>query len=122
MLESTLTDLYCPRTGTTYESDKIQTLSDVGGPLYARYDLEAAAANWRQGDGLAGRPPGLWRYADILPVRDPRFRLTLGEGGTPLFAAGRANRRREPSDPGGFSLRRSVGKHENAHPRRPSSA
>ena len=93
MLESTLTELYCPRTGATYEADKIQTLSDVGGPLYARYDLEAAAANWRQGAGLAGRPAGLWRYADILPVRDPRFRLTLGEGGTPLLNAPRAGKR-----------------------------
>ena len=93
MLESTLTELYCPRTGATYEADTVQTLSDVGGPLYARYDLDAAAANWRQGAALVGRSPGLWRYADILPVRDPRFRLTLGEGGTPLLRAERAGRR-----------------------------
>ena len=93
MLESTLTELYCPRTGATYEAEDIQTLSDVGGPLFARYDLEAAAAKWRQGDGLAGRPAGLWRYADILPVRDPQFRLTLGEGGTPVLAAPRVGKR-----------------------------
>ena len=93
MLESTLIELYCPRTGTTYEADKIQTLSDVGGPLYSRYDLEAAAANWQEGAGLAERPSGVWRYADILPVRDPRFRLTLGEGGTPLLAAPNAGKR-----------------------------
>jgi len=93
MLESTLLDLYCPRTGAEYPSDTLQTVSAVGGPLYARYDLEAAAANWRQGAGLADRPQGLWRYADILPVRDPQFRLTLGEGGTPILEAPRLGRR-----------------------------
>ncbi len=93
MLDSTLVELYCPRTGAVYEADKVQTLSAVGGPLFARYDLDAAAANWRQGAGLAGRPPGLWRYADILPVRDPQFRLTLGEGGTPLLSAPRLGQR-----------------------------
>jgi len=93
MLESTLAELYCPRTGATFDADQVQTLSHVGGPLYARYDLEAAAANWRAGAGLADRPTGLWRYADILPVRDPRFRLCLGEGGTPLLAAPRLGKR-----------------------------
>jgi len=93
MLESTLVELYCPRTDAVFEADEIQTLSDVGGPLYARYDLESAARNWRQGAGLAGRPRGLWRYADILPVRDPRFRLSLGEGDTPLLSAPRLGKR-----------------------------
>ncbi len=93
MLESTLVELYCPRTGKVYDADRVQTLSEVAGPLYARYDLEAAASSWEGGAGLAGRPTGLWRYADILPVRDPRFRLSLGEGGTPLLAAKRLGRR-----------------------------
>ncbi len=93
MLESTLVDLYCPRTGAEYAADEVQTLSAVGGPLYARYDLDAAAANWNGGAGLSNRQGGLWRYADILPVRDPRFRLQLGEGGTPLLAAPRIGKR-----------------------------
>jgi threonine synthase len=28
---------------------------------------------------------GVWRYAPVLPVEDPRFRVTLGEGNTPLI-------------------------------------
>src|SRR5712692_9408344 len=28
---------------------------------------------------------GLWRYAPVLPIADPAHRVTLGEGGTPLF-------------------------------------
>ena len=55
MLESTLTELYCPRTGATYEAERIQTLSDVGGPLYARYDLEAAAAKYAKENGITPR-------------------------------------------------------------------
>lgn len=93
MLESTLMELYCPRTGATRAADEVQTLSAVKGPLYARYDLERAARGWRAGAGLAGRPRGVWRYADILPVRDPRFRLTLGEGDTPLLRAPRMGAR-----------------------------
>ncbi len=93
MLESTLVELYCPRTGAVYNADTLQTVSDAGGPLYARYDLESAAPAWNRGAGLGERLPGVWRYADILPVRDPRFRLQLGEGNTPLLAAPRVGRR-----------------------------
>ncbi len=31
----------------------------------------------------------MWRYHELLPVRDERYRLTLGEGMTPLLAASR---------------------------------
>jgi threonine synthase len=40
-------------------------------------------------DALARREPTLWRYYELLPVRDPRYRLTLGEGWTPLVHARR---------------------------------
>jgi len=33
---------------------------------------------------LAARPPGLWRYRELLPV-PPSHAVTLGEGGTPLL-------------------------------------
>ncbi len=35
----------------------------------------------------------MWRYAEMLPVRDPRFRFTLGEGLTPLLAMERLGER-----------------------------
>jgi threonine synthase len=34
---------------------------------------------------LSGRPPTLWRYAEALPVAEPRG-LSMGEGMTPLIA------------------------------------
>ncbi len=33
---------------------------------------------------LARRPPGLWRYRELLPVVDPAFCVELGAGGTRL--------------------------------------
>lgn len=36
---------------------------------------------------LQGRPFDLWRYRELLPVRNPNPELTLGEGGTPLIRA-----------------------------------
>ncbi len=36
---------------------------------------------------LAKRPHGLWRYRELLPVRNPNISLSLGEGGSPLIRA-----------------------------------
>lgn len=57
---------------------------DCGGVLMTRYAAPAAAA-W----GAAAALPGLWRYAPLLPVRDPARAAFLGEGGTPLARSGR---------------------------------
>jgi threonine synthase len=38
-------------------------------------------------ESLRERPWNLWRYAEIMPVRDASHRLTLAEGGTPLLPA-----------------------------------
>ncbi|MFN8382244.1 MAG: pyridoxal-phosphate dependent enzyme [Anaerolineales bacterium] len=37
---------------------------------------------------LATRPGDLWRYRELLPVRNPNISLSLGEGSTPLIRAG----------------------------------
>jgi len=36
---------------------------------------------------LHGRSPDLWRYRELLPVRNPNISLSLGEGHTPLIRA-----------------------------------
>lgn len=36
---------------------------------------------------LPSRPFDLWRYRELLPIRNPNPTLTLGEGGTPLIQA-----------------------------------
>src|SRR5919199_950727 len=82
---SFLSHLQCPRCGATHDADVPQNLCDCGSPLLARYDLEALAAA-RAFDDMAARPPTLWRYHELLPVRSPGHVVSLGEGMTPLVA------------------------------------
>jgi threonine synthase len=79
---STLSHLECSRTGARYDADVVQGTSDAGAPLLARYDLDAVIVT---PDEIAARPPSLWRYHELLPVRDTANVVTLGEGMTPLL-------------------------------------
>lgn len=81
---STLTHLECSTTGEQYDADVVQGVSAAGKPLLARYDLEAAAAAVTPAE-IASRPPTLWRYHEVLPVRDASSVVSLGEGMTPLL-------------------------------------
>src|SRR5690606_33538897 len=63
-------------------------LSAVGAPLLVAYDLEALKRSWKPAD-LLGREASLWRYHELLPVRDPANVVSLGEGFTPLFTTPR---------------------------------
>jgi threonine synthase len=84
MLFSALSHLECSRTGARYDADRVQGVSDVGAPLLARYDLDAVRASVHPSE-IENRPPDLWRYHEVLPVRDPAHVTTLGEGMTPLL-------------------------------------
>jgi len=78
------THLECTRCGATYPSEQPHRLSPCcEKPLYPRYDLGAIRGRVRRED-LASRSADLWRYAELLPVRDPRNAIRLGEGWTPL--------------------------------------
>jgi threonine synthase len=54
--------------------------------LFARYDLSAARRGFAKAD-LHKRPGNMWRWFEIMPVRDVRHVVTLGEGYTPLLPA-----------------------------------
>lgn len=82
------THLECSATGTLHDSEVLQGLSRAGKPLLARYDLESLRGRFTP-EALVGRRPDLWRYAEVLPVRDPAARVCLGEGFTPLIDAPR---------------------------------
>ncbi len=84
MSYSALSHLECSRTGERHDADVVQGVSTAGVPLLARYDLERVAATVTPAD-LAGRPPTLWRYHEVLPVRDEANVVSLGEGMTPLL-------------------------------------
>ena len=81
--------LECGWCGKSYPSETLQRLSACcERPLLARYNLDALVNTFTP-DALTGREPTLWRYREVLPVRDARFALTLGEGFTPLLDAPR---------------------------------
>jgi len=80
--------LECTYTGETVESEMLHTLSPAGKPYFARYDLEAIRGGFQPAD-VAGRRADLWRYEDVLPVRDRACQISLGEGWTPLLDAPR---------------------------------
>ena len=82
------THLECTATGTTFESEQLIGLSEVGKPLFARYDLELIRDSFQMSD-VVSRRADLWRYAEVLPVRDPSARVALGEGWTPLLESSR---------------------------------
>ena len=82
---SFLSHLECSRTGERYDADAVQGVSGVGAPLLARYDLERVRAAVTPAE-IATRPPDLWRYHEVLPVRDAAHVTTLGEGMTPLLS------------------------------------
>ena len=76
--------LECPKCGKTYDSEQLVQLCDCGAPLLVRYDLDAVKKAFSK-EKLAARPADLWRYRELLPVKDPRNIVTLGEGMTPLL-------------------------------------
>lgn len=53
--------------------------------LDAVYDLNTVAQQWPA--NLANYGASLWRYRDLLPIRNPANIVSLGEGWTPLIQA-----------------------------------
>jgi threonine synthase len=79
---SFLDHLACSRCSRTYSADEPHNLCLCGGPLLAVYDLEEVARRLSPRD-LVARPATLWRYRELLPVRDAAHIVSLGEGWTP---------------------------------------
>jgi len=82
------THLECTGTGDHMESEQLAGLSPAGKPLFARYDLDAIKGSFTP-DAVECRRADLWRYAEVLPVRDPACQVSLGEGWTPMLDAPR---------------------------------
>ncbi|MEJ2748873.1 MAG: threonine synthase, partial [Anaerolineae bacterium] len=82
---SYLTHLQCSHCNHTYDADQlIRLCPECGMPLLARYDLAKAAAELDR-EAINCRPATLWKFHELLPVRDPRHFISLGEGGTPVL-------------------------------------
>ncbi len=75
--------LECPRCLTRKPDAAL--LCECGSPLLARYRAAEGRGSLLK-EHLQGRPPTLWRYAEMLPDVPP---ISLGEGLTPLLHARR---------------------------------
>ncbi len=86
---SYLTNLLCSNCRKTLAPDKLWHLCpDCQKPLLAQYDLPVLRSRLDR-EELSHRVHNIWRYHELLPVANPVFRLTLGEGITPLINARR---------------------------------
>lgn len=89
---SFLSHLDCAQCGSAFDADKLWNLCpQCSKPLLARYDWQSAKKSLSK-EMLLTRIPTLWRYHELLPVKDERYRLSLGEGFTPLLQAGNLGR------------------------------
>ena len=88
-MQSFLTILECTYCGAEFSADEpMRTCAACGKVLYPRYDLAAASAALDR-EALKGRAPNMWRYFEVMPIRDAANAVTLGEGFTPIFEARR---------------------------------
>jgi len=79
-----VTHLECGLTGKHYPAETLHNLSEAGKPLLVRYDL-AGAGKALSKDLLRKRPPNMWKWRELLPLKDPANIVTLGETETPLL-------------------------------------
>jgi threonine synthase len=89
IMHSFLSHLECTHCGNRYSADELRSVClNCGKVLFARYDLDAARKNFSR-ESLTSRDWDMWRWRELLPVRDEKNIVTLGEGMTPLLHARR---------------------------------
>ena len=82
-----LRSLECLRCGQEHRPARaLYTCKKCGGKLEVKYDYEAIGERIDR-KVLAGRPMGVWKYRELLPINNQRNIVTLNEGGTPLLRA-----------------------------------
>jgi threonine synthase len=88
-ITSFFSQLECSGCGEIFSSDKIHTFCPhCQSPLLARYDLENVR-NHIDRDAIRQRMSGMWRWHELLPVKDPQNFVFLGEGDTSLLSVPR---------------------------------
>jgi len=102
--ESRATGLACIDCATPYPLTYRLQCARCGGLLELQYDWEAL----RKVGPAVFTESGLWRYAPVLPIADPKHRVTLGEGQSPLLDC--------PTLARALGVRRLVAKFEGSNP------
>ncbi|MDJ0596985.1 MAG: pyridoxal-phosphate dependent enzyme [Pleurocapsa sp. MO_226.B13] len=82
-LPSFLSHLECTKCKKHYDADILRNVCECGSPLFAKYSLQNVKHSVTKHE-IGQRPPNLWRYRELLPVREPSQIVSLQEGYTPL--------------------------------------
>ena len=80
-----VTHLECGMNGTVLDKNSVHNLSKDGYPILVRYDLEEIKKRINKND-LMNRPQDMWRFHELLPIKDLANIVSLGELWTPLIA------------------------------------
>jgi threonine synthase len=83
---SYVSHLSCPKCNESYSVDEVHHLCACGSPLLVNYDISAVKEQLNR-DDIALRENTLWRYHEMLPIKDKENVVSLGEGMTPLLKA-----------------------------------
>jgi threonine synthase len=82
---SFVTSVDCTVCGRPHEAARLLTVCEQCGQMLAvRYDLSRVDAAVSK-DALRQRPPGMYRFRELLPLGSGEAPVFLGEGGTPLL-------------------------------------
>jgi threonine synthase len=82
---STLTHLECSICGERHDAEVVQTIcTSCGRALVARYDLDAAKRTFTR-EAIGQRVASMWRYEELMPIREHEHLFSLGEGMTALL-------------------------------------
>ncbi|GAB4477481.1 MAG: threonine synthase [Anaerolineales bacterium] len=80
-----LLDLVCPQCSQSFAAEAVQTYcQNCQSPLLARYDLERISRSLTPAE-VRQRSKGIWRWEELLPLREKQWQISLGEGDTPLL-------------------------------------
>jgi threonine synthase len=90
-MHSFLDHLQCTACTHRFNPDQVHTVCpDCGKVLFARYDIQSASKSMSRDFNRC--PPTMWRYRELMPVREQTNVVSLGEGMTPLLRATRLGR------------------------------
>ncbi len=81
---SAISHLQCSKCIRTYPSEELRNICDCGLPLIVQYDLEKVKTLTNP-KKIKDRLTSMWRYHELLPIKDPKNVISLGEGFSPLL-------------------------------------
>jgi len=75
----------CTYCGKEFDKNQIHDVCDsCGKVLYPQYNLEEAKEHLSKQEIRFRRVYNIWRLHEIMPVNNPKYRISLGEGWTPI--------------------------------------